>query len=394
MFSLIKHEITLGYRLSVFYWKARKKRMREAEEKIMALDGLSDQKKAQYLRLYKKDYKKTRSNFSEWYYGFKMYDLSDKEKKSFLTKQDLAAINKKYFLLFPEQPVLTKDKERFLRKYAAFVRRKWLPVSGNSDPREIDRFVAENDTIVKPMKASLGIGVFKIEKGTKDASQIVLSGKLPAILEECVENIGELAEFHPSSLNTIRIVTLSNGTDVRILGCALRTGTHGNVCDNAETGGFFAAIDPDSGTVISNGVSKSGEELAAHPDSGKPFKGFQIPMWEELKTICTQVALYNKQSMLIGWDFAVTTKGVELIEGNSCPGTETLQVPLHKGIRKKLFAGMKELRLPYRDVLIWIWLIDKAIPAKRLWNKIRDALKRASRCYKWIPCKMNSGPSR
>lgn len=372
MFSLIRHEITLGYKLSAYYWGARKNRLREAKEEIMAIEGLSDQKKAQFLRLYEKDYKRTRSNISEWYYGYKMYELSYKEKKSFLSRQDMIAINKKYELLFPEQLPTTKNKDAFLQKYAAFAHRKWIVVTKNSDPEKINRFIAENDTIVKPLDSSKGKDIIKIKKGTKDASEIVLRRQLPVMLEECVVNTKELAEFHSFSLNTIRIVTLSNGTDVRILGCVLRIGNHGNVFDNADAGGFFAAVDPDSGIVLSNGVSKSGEEVTEHPESGKVFKGFRIPMWEEVKRICMRAALYNKQSMMIGWDFAVTTSGVELIEGNSHPGTETLQIPLREGIKGKLFAIMKELRLQYWDILIWIWLIGKAIPVKHLWDRIRN----------------------
>lgn len=382
MISKIRYEIHLGCELAALYEINSKYSMREAEEKIKSIDGLSDQKKAQYLKLFKQDLKKTGADFSEWYYAYKMYELSDKEKKSYLTRQDMLSIYKKNDLLYPGQIPPTRYKDKFLRKYAAFVHRKWIVVTKDSDPEETDRFNEEHDTIVKPKDGSLGKDIIKLQKGTKDASEIVSRRKLPVILEECVENIRELAEFHAPSLNTIRIVTLSNGTDVRILGCALRTGVHGNVCDNAEAGGFFAAVDPDSGIVLSNGFSKSGEESAEHPDSGKVFKGFHIPMWEEVRTACIQAALVDKRSMLVGWDFAVTTQGVELIEGNSHPGILTLQVPLHEGIRGKFFAIMKELHLQYRDVLFWIWLIRKAAPAMLLKKKIRAGMKRMKHCIK------------
>ena len=368
MFSKIKHEVKLGRELSVFFKRGHKDIMREAGEIITAIESLSDQEKAQYLRLYKKDYRKTRSNFQEWYYQYRMYGLSDREKKSFLSIMDLKAISKKYELIFPDQRPTTRNKELFLRKYAAFVHRKWMVVTENSNPEEIDHFIAENDTIVKPLISSQGKAIIKIKKGTKNASEIVLSRQLPVILEECVVNCRELAAFHESSLNTIRLVTLSNGSDVRILGCALRTGNNGNICDNANAGGLYAAIDPDSGIVLSNGFFKLGEEVREHPKSRMVFKGFRIPMWKEVRTVCTQAALFNKQSMMIGWDIAVTTNGVELIEGNSHPGLTTLQMPLHKGIRGKFFAIMRELCLPYRDVLIWTWLIGKAIDIKTTFN--------------------------
>lgn len=114
MFSLIRHEAYLGNVLSAFYCESYGNIMREAEEIIREIDGLSDQKKAQYLKRYKEDYKKTRANFGEWYYGYNMYALSGKEKKSFLTTQDIIAISKKYELRFPEQLPTTKYKDRFL----------------------------------------------------------------------------------------------------------------------------------------------------------------------------------------------------------------------------------------------------------------------------------------
>ena len=58
MFSKIKHEVKLGRELSVFFKRGHKDIMREAGEIITAIESLSDQEKAQYLRLYKKDYRK------------------------------------------------------------------------------------------------------------------------------------------------------------------------------------------------------------------------------------------------------------------------------------------------------------------------------------------------
>ena len=357
-----RHEMRLARELAAFCLSSRRKRVKDAEEKIKALEGLSEQKRKELLKRFSKDNKKYLCNFTEWYKSFKFHKISNTEKKAFLTRDEMAVICKRYEIDYPEQRQVTRNKDRFLKKYGSFIHRKWLYATEDIKPEEIDRFVMEHDTIVKPRDGSLGSGIIKIPKGTENASEIVFQKQFPIVLEECVVNVDELAEFHPASLNTVRVTTISNGKDVRILGAELRVGNHGKICDNAAAGGVLASIDIDSGMINSHGFDKMGEEMTEHPESGKAFLGVQIPMWEDVIKTCKAAALFDKNTRLIGWDIAVTLNGIEVIEANSLPSPEGFQLTTQRGIRERFISILKELHLPYRDVLIWEWLIKKMMP--------------------------------
>ncbi len=355
--SPFRHRTALIKMLVPYLLKTRRAWVKNARSEIQKLDLDKTEKKHLY-RAYRRDYTKYRPTFKEYYYSYRFPNLTEDEKQAFLTMRDTQLIARKYRLLYREQWIITGRKQRFLEEYAPFVHRKWMLVDSGTDPEEIQRFLDSFDVIAKPTNAASGKGVHKILRGQGDAQE-VLKGKLPMLLEECLKNEASLAAFHPSSVNTVRVTTLSNGKEVRVFGTVLRTGNQGSVFDNADAGGFFAEIDPETGIVISNGVNEWGKEVEAHPASGTVFKGFQIPRWDEVIGICTKAALRNPLTTLMAWDVAITPQDIELIEANSIPSIEIHQVPRHKGVRRKLYETMDELGLPYRDVMFWTKLLSR-----------------------------------
>lgn len=362
-----KEMISLQFRqcISLYKYLSRWRRgaIKNAKEFIESLSDVSKEEKQKMFALFCSDYDKHRTKISEWYYSYLFPEVTKEKKREYLSQRDLGVLAEiKYSLLFPNQREITANKEVFLDKYAKFVRRRWMYVDSKTDPEKVQSFLDRFDVIVKPTNKSSGEGVYKLLRG--DSANKVYSRELPVLMEECIYNVPELAEFHPASLNTVRVTTVTNGVDVRILGACLRTGNNNSVFDNADAGGYFAEIDEKTGVIISDGITEKGITATAHPASGKVFRGTVIPMWNEVVSACVAASLHLKGTYLVAWDIAVTPQGIEFIEGNSFPSMEVHQMPLHMGVKKKLYGILDELKMPYKDAVILTQIISRVLHYK------------------------------
>ena len=155
------------------------------------------------------------------------------------------------------------------------------------------------------------------------------------IAEELIIQHKETEAWNPSSVNTFRIPSFRAKEGVHILQPFFRTGRKGSVVDNAGHGGIFAVFDPETGIITTDGVDEYGGRFECHPDSGKKFKGWKIPYWDELKALVAEVHhSLPEHHRYVGFDFALTKEGQwVLVEGNW--GQMVGQMAELKGIRKK-----------------------------------------------------------
>ena len=140
------------------------------------------------------------------------------------------------------------------------------------------------------------------------------------IVQKIVSQHPSIAKFNPTSLNTIRIVTLVFHNEVHVLSSILRIGSKNSTVDNVSAGGYQCTILPD-GTL---------DKLAYHPpkgnespfveknDDGLYFGGFAVPSFDRILETTKTLAAKMPHLQLIGWDVAVDEDGdVVLIEFNS-----------------------------------------------------------------------------
>lgn len=372
--SACRHQVHLIRYLKKYLPKQREIWRRDAHKRIEQIDNLDSAAKENLFTSFAVDYDRYRAKFMEYYYGYDFPHLKKQKKKSFLLMRELQIVLEKLHYLHPQQRPITNNKEVFLQEYSDFIHRKWLLVTKETDKNSVQFFLDTYDTIVKPTDSFGGSGVFKLDRCTGRAEDL-LAGKLPILLEECVYAVPELSAFHASSLNTVRVTTISNGKKVKFFGAVFRTGNHNSVFDNADAGGVFAEIDLKSGKLISDGVTEKGEVYPSHPFSHTPIKGTQIPHWSEVLDVCTRAALYNPNTYIIAWDIAVTSNGIEIIEGNSLPSIELHQIPLQEGKRKLFFSQLRELGIPYLDVIVLTWVVDKITKFKRLLRALKRRVK-------------------
>ena len=239
-----------------------------------------------------------------------------------------------------------------------FVHRKWFfapeaPFSFFCD------FVKTTDCLAKRVYGSLGKGIIKIsrddEKNVMELYKYCCENNL--VIEECVRSNKELEEFHPQSLNTIRVMTISNGDKCELVGAVFRMGVGDNFVDNSSSGGIYASIDLESGVLLTDGYDNYGNIYQTHPDTAKPIKGFVIPYWNKVREVCKELTSVIPELVFAGWDLNVCDNGeIEFIEVNSAPNVHGgLQTPLKKGLKPKLSAAGKEVLGYDPTKLISIW---------------------------------------
>ena len=153
----------------------------------------------------------------------------------------------------------------------------------------------------------------------------------------------EMNRLNPNAVNTIRIVTINDGSQTSLFAAILRVGTKKSGCaDNTSAGGLALGIN-DDGSLYENGMLKPqyGTILSSHPDTGVVFKEFKIPFYKDaVELVCrAHKFFYNVKS--IGWDVAISEDGPVIIEGNDNWEISSIQA-IYGGKRKQLLKIMSK----------------------------------------------------
>ena len=222
----------------------------------------------------------------------------------------------------------------FLRKmetyhhFLPYFKREVIEIKEEKDRKTFFDFVSKHKHIViKPVDGIQGKGVKVIyvkseEEKEKTFSEIISVGS--CIVEEFIQQVSQMAAFHPQSLNTIRYVTFYHQGKLHKICAVIRMGRNNNCVDNACAGGIYAPIDLERGVVWDYGRTHMMEEYLFHPDTGVQILGAHIPKWDELNKIIEEVVKVVPEQKQVGWDFALTEKGWVIVEANYNPGIQRL----------------------------------------------------------------------
>ena len=162
------------------------------------------------------------------------------------------------------------------------------------------------------------------------------------VLEQVLAQHPQIAALHPSSVNTLRILTDVVGEDVLIAYITLKIGTGGGCCDNAGRGGIMCRVDPD-GRIVSVATDDYFNVYDEHPDTHIRFVGYQLPMIPEAIALAKRAAREIPQMRHVGWDVAITPDGPAIIEGNEYPGTDLCQLAPHYPEKTGLWPYYKKI---------------------------------------------------
>lgn len=185
------------------------------------------------------------------------------------------------------------------------------------------------EVFCKPLAGRYGKGAVAMrwlggELAIAGADGAAIAGRglgVAAIVQERLEQHPVLAGFHPSSLNTLRIVTVfDDAHGVSVAGGFFRMGVGGAVVDNASAGGVICGFDLARGTLAASAfqVGKASvRAIDAHPSTGCRFAGVTIPFFDEALALVRAAHRAAPWIRSIGWDVAIRADGPVLIEGNN-----------------------------------------------------------------------------
>jgi hypothetical protein len=253
-------------------------------------------------------------------------------------------LNNKNFIKYFHSKLL------FHHKFKAFISHDFFNTKTVSF-QQLENLILEKKLHALIIKKSDSVGGFGVKKINIEITKegIVIDNqplknyfnylKKFDLIEEYVIQHEDLMKLNPSCLNTIRIVTvLNNKGSVDIIGAAIRLGVNSDI-DNTNVGGIAVNVNLKSGCLDGMGVRFNPSDkryFKFHPVTKMKFNGYQLPHWDLLIETIKKATIVIPEVRTVGWDVAITKKGISLIEGNHNWSKTIIEKALKKGIRKDL----------------------------------------------------------
>lgn len=263
-------------------------------------------------------------------YGlFEMYNLNKEQRKTILTRGKNNAFikelnDKKYIDIF-------ENKKKFNKIFKEFLKRDWLDFN-HSTKKQFQGFITKHKIfMLKPEAGSCGHGIEKIKVKDYQENELYkyVKSKGNVLLEEVIKQHPDMDKIYPGAINTCRIISILRDNQVYIVAAYLRIG-NGSYVDNFNSGGMVVPINKETGIIEYNALDKKHNLYEKHPQTGTPFIGFQIPMWEEVRQLVCEAGKTVPQVRFVGWDVGISKKGPVLVEANDFPGHDIYQLPPHR----------------------------------------------------------------
>ena len=266
----------------------------------------------------------------EEFFGYEFYRRTDEERDAYLTRVRRNNLARKVGDV-DEALSIPGNKVLFNMHFGEFLRRRWINPTAVS-AEEFVAFVRElGEVLVKASIFCSGHGIYKY-RYTDDVSARALYKELYGggyVVEEVLRQHPEMNRLNPHVINSVRVATYTDADEVHILAAAVRTSGHAEGCiDSLHAGGCACPVDVKTGVITADAFNNDFVRFAEHPLTHIPFKGFQIPMWEEaIETVraASRHAYELPQCRILGWDLAFTPEGVAIIEGNWKQGCDLIQ---------------------------------------------------------------------
>lgn len=348
----VAEQIAIGKEIAETYTEANFKQIYSYFDKVNNWEEKFDLSKEDML--YKAIY-------DNWVYGFRpeqqfWYDLPHKtheEKKTFMSQMEdfiyYARLNRKKDMLMFE------DKYETYKMFKPYYKREVIKLSSEEDYELFLDFLTRHPKFVmKPLglhdtagvqlidsdeyedKKKLFYKIVNIGHEYLDDYTYLWCNHNSAVLEEVIQMSEEFGRFNPKALHVVRVPTIRANGKVTVFGAYLKIGiTDDLIVGESRTGSVISAADIKTGKLITDGHYENGDCIAVHPTSKIPFKGYQIPEWDDMVKIATDlVAGLPPYVNYIAWDFVHTPKGWVIVEGNFY-GQSLWQMCFQRGMKKE-----------------------------------------------------------
>lgn len=231
------------------------------------------------------------------------------------------------------------------RPKTVFRKSQGMFLNQNYDDISLDDAIAmareHGEVILKECRFSGGGHGVKFWNSATDDESIIrefMKNPKDLICQSLIKQHSELSRLNPTSVNTVRIMTLVIHGKVHVLSSVLRMGVNGARVDNASSGGIVCGIKP-NGQLKNEAYDTAANRYDKHPQ-GTAFESVTIPNFDECIHIATIFAKrFASVSRLISWDFAIGEDGYPiLVEFNVSWG----QLDFHQLCNGPIFGELTE----------------------------------------------------
>jgi len=214
------------------------------------------------------------------------------------------------------------------------------------------RPLPQADLFVKPVKARGGTGAERWEwrdegfyrrHSGEECSEADLVARLvaqsrekPLLVQRRIVNHPEIADLSTGALATARLMTvLDESEHPEVVWAVFRMGLDpASPVDNYHAGGLVTGVDLATGEL---GQASAGGspglprvehyvQCDEHPRTGARIRGRKLPFWPEAMDLARRAHAAFPRVAIVGWDVALTPDGPLLVEGNSAPDVDLMQV--------------------------------------------------------------------
>lgn len=255
---------------------------------------------------------------------FEMYNLNKKQRKTIITRGINNEFVKKY-----NDPNYTKyfnDKVLFIEKFTKYIGRDYLKLNDNFD--EFDKLLKKHQKLIcKPINLQCGKGITIVENGKNNHStynELIKNKQL--LVEEILTQCDEISKLHPTSINTLRVITINH----KVVTAYLRIGNNNNIVDNFNSEGMAAPVNIKTGKIEFPAIDKFDHLYYNHPITNEKIVGLAIPKWKEVVKLVEEASYVISEVSYVGWDVCVGKNKLYLVEGNEFPGHDIYQLPPHR----------------------------------------------------------------
>lgn len=293
-----------------------------------------------------------------WYYIYELYKRPLKRHaRSFIYRWE--SKNGVMALLKERRPPasIVSDKIAF----AEHCRNSGIPtvpvlgIARNGEVSWLDDAARHSDWFVKPIDGKGGKGIELWVRVDPDrlcnaTGQVVVESDLvrllgersrtrPCLIQPRIQNHPKLGDLCNGALATVRALTcLNEAGKPELVGAVLRMAIGGNhVVDNLHAGGIAAGIELSTGLV--GPATNLGSDvrlgwLDRHPTTGARITGRRLPFGDRIKPFAVKAHRAFADRILVGWDIAIATTGLVLVEANGAPDLDIMQRPFQRGLMR------------------------------------------------------------
>lgn len=159
-----------------------------------------------------------------------------------------------------------------------------------------------------------------------------LSRREPYMIQVRQLNHPDIADLSPGALATVRLVTaIDEQGGVEAVRALFRMGISADsIVDNFHAGGIAAPVDlvtGELGAATDFGLAPSIGWVDSHPATGARIKGRRLPQWEAVIALAQRAHAHFLDRAIIGWDIALSSDGLSIVEGNAAPDVDNIQRP-------------------------------------------------------------------